>query len=252
MPDHSGVLLIVTVAVVGVLHTLVPDHWAPIVVLARQQGWSIVRTGRAAALAGLGHVTTTLLLGALVWIVGASLAVRFAHLVSITSAIALLVFGLWIGYGGLKEMRHQRGGHKHGRMHLGHAHLHRHENGFEHVHWHEHHEEDWHVEAVGVATMHAHEHAVPGRTALLLILGSSPMVEGIPAFFSASTKGSVLLATMAGAFAFATTATYVAMCVIGVRSLQRSSFGPLERYGEVLSGLFVAAVGVYALGTSWY
>ena len=61
MIGHAGVLLIVTVAVVGVLHTVVPDHWAPIVVLARQQGWSIARTARSAAIAGLGHVTTTLL-----------------------------------------------------------------------------------------------------------------------------------------------------------------------------------------------
>ena len=38
------------------------DHWAPIVVLGRQQGWSVSRTARAAAIAGFGHVTTTLLL----------------------------------------------------------------------------------------------------------------------------------------------------------------------------------------------
>jgi hypothetical protein len=31
-------LLVLTVATVGVLHTMVPDHWAPIIVLARRQG----------------------------------------------------------------------------------------------------------------------------------------------------------------------------------------------------------------------
>jgi hypothetical protein len=98
--------------------------------------------------------------------------------------------------------------------------------------------------------MHSHEHALAGRTALLLILGSSPMVEGIPAFLAASTRGSVLLAIMAVVFAFATTATYVLMSVVGVRSLQRTSLGRVERYGEVLSGLFVASVGVYGLVTS--
>jgi hypothetical protein len=30
-------LLVATVAAVGVLHTLVPDHWAPIVVVGRQK-----------------------------------------------------------------------------------------------------------------------------------------------------------------------------------------------------------------------
>lgn len=102
MSGQSGILLLVTVAAVGILHTIVPDHWAPIVILARQQGWSIARTARAAAIAGLGHVTSTLVLGALLWVAGAALAVRYAHLVSLASAVALIAFGLWIAYGGWK------------------------------------------------------------------------------------------------------------------------------------------------------
>lgn len=106
------------------------------------------------------------------------------------------------------------------------------------------------MEAGGVAMAHTHEHVLAGRTALLLILGSSPMIEGIPAFLGASTKGPALLAVMAGVFALATIATYVVMCALGLRSLQRASFGPLERYGEVISELFAAAAGVYALFVS--
>ena len=140
MVDHAAVLLIVTVAAVGVLHTIVPDHWAPIVVLARQQGWSVVRTARSAALAGVGHVTTTLLLGAAVWVAGASLAVRYGHFVSLASALALLVFGVWIAFGAWKEIR---GGPGH--SHFEHAHVHQHEDGLQHVHWHQHHEADWHA-----------------------------------------------------------------------------------------------------------
>jgi hypothetical protein len=44
-----------------------------------------------------------------------------------------------------------------------------------------------------------HHHDAPktwSRTALLLILGSSPMVEGIPAFFAAGRYGFGLIATM--------------------------------------------------------
>ncbi len=244
MLDHASALLVATVAIVGVLHTIVPDHWAPIVVLARQQGWSALRTARAAALAGVGHVTTTLLLGSLLWFVGATLAVRYAHIVSLVAAVALLVFGLWIAYGGWKETREDQGA----GSDLAHAHVHEHNDGLKHVHWHEH--EEASEVAKGAAVMHTHAHAVAGRTTLLLILGSSPMVEGIPAFLSASTRGPELLGVMASVFAFSTIATYVVMCTVGLRGLQRASLGPLERYGEVISGLFVAAVGVYALFTA--
>ncbi len=248
MIDHAALLLIVTVATVGVLHTIVPDHWAPIVVVARQQGWSIAHTSRSAALAGLGHVTTTLLLGALLWIVGASLASRYAHYVSLASAIALISFGLWIAYSGWKETRQERTDHDHG--HLKHAHLHTHEAGAPHVHLHEHDTNATHEISEDVPTPHEHEHSTSGRTALLLIMGSSPMVEGIPAFLGASTKGTHVLGLMALVFAISTIATYMVMCVAGVRSLQQRSLGPLEKYGEVLSGLFVAAVGLYALFTA--
>ncbi len=241
--DHAGIALIVAVGAVGVLHTIVPDHWAPIVVLAREQGWSAGRIARAAAIAGLGHVTTTLLLGALLWIVGAALAVRYVHLVSSVSAIALIAFGLWIAYAAWKETREDG----HGTAHHGHAHLHRHDGGLEHVHWHEHHREEFHAVDSGAAVLHRHEHGATGRMALLLILGSSPMIEGIPAFFNASTKGPALLGVMAIVFAVSTIVTYVVMCVAGLRGLQKTSLGPLERYGEVLSGIFVALVGVYAL-----
>lgn len=246
MIDRAAVLLIVTVAVVGVLHTVVPDHWAPIVVLARQQGWSIARTARAAAVAGLGHVTTTLLLDALVWIVGASLAVRYGHFVSLASALALVAFGLWIAYGAWWELHVN----DQGRLQFEHAHLHRHYDGLEHVHWHAHHEEDQYALEGGAVVMHAHEHVLAGRAALLLILGSSPMVEGIPAFLAASTRGPRLLAIMALVFTFTTITTYVMMSVAGVRSLQRAALGTFERYGEVSSGLFVTTVGLYALVTA--
>ncbi len=239
-------LLVATVAAVGVLHTLVPDHWAPIAVIARRQGWSVVRTGRAAAVAGLGHVTSTLLLGAVVWGAGAALAVRYGHAVNVVAAAALIAFGAWIAYAGWRELRAD----DHGHEHFGHAHVHRHADATTHVHWHDHHHDDWHAVEGGVAVMHEHEHAIGGRTALLLILGSSPMIEGLPAFFAASTSGAALLATMAVVFAAATIVTYVAVSCFAIAGLQRTSFGALERYGEVLSGGFVALVGVYALLTA--
>lgn len=34
----SAALLVVTVFLVRVLHTLVPDHWVPITLIARQRG----------------------------------------------------------------------------------------------------------------------------------------------------------------------------------------------------------------------
>jgi len=70
------------------------------------------------------------------------------------------------------------------------------------------------------------------------------MVEGIPAFFAAAKYGVGLIVVMAVVFAISTIATYVLLCVYSAARLQRVRFGALERYGEVMSGAFIALVGV--------
>lgn len=69
---------------------------------------------------------------------------------------------------------------------------------------------------VGVALappLHEHDYHAAPRRALLLILGSSPMIEGIPAFLAASHFGIGLIAVMAVVFTGSTTATYVLLCL---------------------------------------
>jgi hypothetical protein len=296
-----GVLLILSVAVVGVLHTTVPDHWVPITLIARQRGWSKAETAKAALVAGAGHVVTTLIIGLVVWFVGVAFATRFGNVIDTIASLALVLFGGWIAcsawwetrgrgrahpHGGLFGHSHGHGDHGHSDSHdsavehdhdpheqgdghnhdeneaasdplyapltggvavlIRHTHAHRH-GGAAHVHWHDHAAETAHeisADMEAAPPLHVHKHRTSGRTALLLILGSSPMVEGIPAFFAASRYGFGLISLMAVVFALSTIATYVVLCVYSAAGLQRISLGPLERYGEVISGLFIALVGV--------
>ena len=212
------VLLLGSVVAVGVLHTMVPDHWVPITLIARQKKWTKAQTARAALQAGTGHVVTTLLIALVVWIAGAAVATRFGHLVDTLSSLALIGFGLWIAIGSWREM-HSAHGHYHGSE----------------FHPHEHHERD-----------ESHSHTSK-RTALLLILGSSPMIEGIPAFFAAGKYGIGLIVPMALLFAASTIATYVLLCTYSHTGLKRVEFPAFETYGEVLSGAFIAVLGAVFL-----
>lgn len=392
------ILLIVSVGVVGVLHTVVPDHWVPIVLLARQRGWSKAETARAALQAGIGHVLSTLIIAAVIWIAGVAVAVRLGHFIDTAASLALIAFGGWIaiaawrdlhgparqghghGHGhshdfsfltghaphdahvhgpelqridtghGLVELSIHENGvpprfrlsgpsadlvkletrretgerqlfsfamregfwesleeipephgfdvvvtiehhghahsyrvsfaehdphghhHEHGEYHdhehgtpakddplyartrggvavlTRHVHAHRHNSGGSvHVHWHDHDAATAHPvmsDLDASPPQHAHTHKTTGRTALLLILGSSPMVEGIPAFFAAGKFGVGVVAAMALVFSASTIATYVLLCVYSSTGLQRLQFEAFERYGEVLSGAFIALVGV--------
>jgi hypothetical protein len=256
---NAELLLISTVAAVGVLHTMVPDHWAPIALVARQQGWSRSQTARAALGAGSGHVVSTLLIGLVVWVAGAAVATRFGHAVSLASSVALVAFGAWIAVTAWRDLpdteerTHENGhdhgdGRDHGHAHphhlVRHVHAHEHVGGPVHAHVHGHDPATWHkATATDEAPVHEHPHETSRRTALLLILGSSPMVEGIPAFFAATRYGPGLVLAMSAVFAVSTIATYVILCTYSTAGLQRVWLGPLERYGEVFSGVVVALVG---------
>lgn len=343
--NYSGPLLLIgSVGAVGVLHTIVPDHWVPITLIARQRGWTRKETVSAAIKAGTGHVLSTLAIALVVWFAGVAVAARFGHYVDLASSLALIAFGLWIAIASWLEMR--PGGH-------GHIHSHSHTNSQGDIHGPESHQimtEDAlfefsiyeggipphfrltgiPVDRVQVETLrpngetqlfkfkdhggylqsldpipephefmakvrvtHAghshdyevefkeHEHGPEGhshghsamptfdesnqrgrystdfhnsfkvnqdktrqRTSLLLILGSSPMVEGIPAFFAAGKYGLGLILIMSAVFALSTIVTYVSLCAYSTAGLQKLELGAFENYGEVVSGAFIALVGV--------
>jgi ABC-type nickel/cobalt efflux system permease component RcnA len=160
-------------------------------------------------------VVTTLILGLVVWIAGVVVAARFGHVVDLISSLALIAFGLWVGITSLLEIHHER------------SHHHEHEADHD---------------------IHAHSHgSKKTRTALLLILGSSPMIEGIPAFFAAGKFGAGVIAVMAVVFAISTIATYVLLCTASYASIENLKLGKFEKYGEVLSGVFIASLGLIFL-----
>ena len=105
MNNYPQLLLIGTVIAVGVLHTMVPDHWVPIAVLARQKGWSKLETAGIAFKAGIGHVLTTLFIAFVVWGAGVVVATRFGGWVDAASSIALITFGGWFAFSSIRLAR---------------------------------------------------------------------------------------------------------------------------------------------------
>ncbi len=204
-------LLIGAVALVGILHTVVPDHWGPIVLLARQEHWPSRKLVRVALGAGAGHVVSTLLIGFVMWIAGVAVAQRYGTLVSRISSLGLILFGGWMLFSAWRELAGSTGKHQ--------------------------------SKILRDSPSSSRSRAM----ALILVLGSSPMIEGLPAFFAAGRYGLWLLGVMAGVFAVSTIATYVVMCVYASRSLHQVRTHAFERYGEVLSGGFIVLLGLIFL-----
>ncbi|HHT9152120.1 MAG TPA: sulfite exporter TauE/SafE family protein, partial [Candidatus Hypogeohydataceae bacterium YC40] len=66
--------LVLSALGIGLIHSLAPDHWAPFASLAKAQGWSKKKLLFISFLAGLGHVGSSFILGAIGIVLGMGLA----------------------------------------------------------------------------------------------------------------------------------------------------------------------------------
>ena len=58
-------------ASIGFIHTILgPDHYLPLVAMAKTNGWSGPKTATYTAFCGISHVLGTILIGALVFLLG--------------------------------------------------------------------------------------------------------------------------------------------------------------------------------------
>lgn len=77
------------------LHAAIPTHWLPFVLVGRAQGWSLARTLGAVLAAGLAHIATTAVAGALLVAAGLALNQWLSGVLPWISAGLLFAFGLF-------------------------------------------------------------------------------------------------------------------------------------------------------------
>lgn len=100
--------LIFSALSIGFIHSLAPDHWLPFASIARAQGWSRRKLLIVSLLAGVAHVGSSIVLGAL----GIFLGLGLFHLEGAESYRGNIAGFLLIGFGaayalwGLKHLRH--------------------------------------------------------------------------------------------------------------------------------------------------
>ncbi len=89
-------LLLMSAATVGFIHTLLgPDHYLPFIVLSRARKWSRTRTLWITFIAGVGHVTGSVILG----LIGIALGISLGKLEAIESQRGSIVAWMLIAFG---------------------------------------------------------------------------------------------------------------------------------------------------------
>lgn len=103
LPVHNFGMeqLIIGSFILSLLHALIPNHWLPILAIARKENWSRKETVGVTFLAGLAHATSTIVIGMGLGLLGYTLSKEiefFTSLVAPGILIALGLFFIWQHY----------------------------------------------------------------------------------------------------------------------------------------------------------
>jgi nickel/cobalt exporter len=224
-------LLTITAASLGFVHTILgPDHYIPFITLAKASKWSIPKTTLITFLCGVGHILSSVIIGAIGIAFGFALK-SITYFESIRGEIAgwlLISFGLLYLLWGIKKAVKYKP----------HTHFHFHDENLIHSHEHGHFHE------------HAHVHARNNKIkltpwVLFIIFIFGPCEALIPILmYPAATASTFSLILVTTVFGITTIATMLCIVLLSLYGLKTISFPSIERYSHALAGFLIFSCGV--------
>jgi len=234
--DTTGYALTSVALGTALLHTLIPDHWLPFVLIGNARNWSVGTTVAVSGFAALVHVVLSIALGLGTLVLGLTAGLAFGENLERVGSLLLLAFGLAYALWAWRK-----GGH----FHPGGARLHGQaaDDGCagkegpdhpEHLHY------------------HADEPWIDGRDTvsawwLALIVGANPCVLILPVILETSRRGAAAVVAVCLAYAVPTTLLMTGLSALGVAGGRRVRLPLAARHMEMASGLLIAALGLVLL-----
>jgi nickel/cobalt exporter len=194
----------VSAAFVGLVHSLAPGHWLPVVLMSKSRRWPVRTALLGALVTALGHVMISLALGLAMLELGAHFLSDHEEGIERMAGLGVALFGL--AYAAFSYRRHS------------------------HCHGHEHHGPT------------PNRHRAP--FVFLFTVGLSPCVAVLPVFAAAAPVGSLaLIAAMAGFVGGVLVALLSAtgLASLGAVKFDHPVF---EHHGDAITGLGVALMGL--------
>lgn len=199
--------------VVSLVHGILPNHWAPFVLIGRSQEWSLRRTLRVLVMAGAAHMAVSGAFAMVLMLVGVAAAgslqewaERLPGAILVVAGLAYVVLDLASGPG------------------------------------HHHHHHDVHDAAsAGMSDKAA-------VTTLILTLALSPCEAMLPVFAGAAPLGDPTfllgLVVLSGSVSLVLMAVLAGLAWGGARRLD---FGRFAQHERLLMGAVLALIGAYTL-----
>ena len=231
--------LLAAAAGVAVGHAVLPDHWVPLAVLGRTRHYGLGRVARLSGVAGVAHVAVSLLLGALIIVIGLQFRSAVEHAQNFVIGGLLVATGLVFAGMELRGRGHQHPpvptGEEASPAELGHHHPHSHPPT-------DHGELD---------PVHRPEPSrVVGLAGAIVPFGAaaSPDLTILPVFLAATAAGVAASVGALVVFSLVTIATIVGLTVSATFGGYQVEGAWLDRWGNTLTALVLLVVGGLVLG----
>jgi len=198
-------ILALSSAFVGLVHSLAPGHWLPIVLMAKAKRWSMREAAFGALVAASGHIIVSISLGLLASFIGHAFFAENLHALEENAGWILVVSG--ISYAIYSRFQHR--------------HCHDHDHGH-----------------------HGPEPKKDMAPYWFLFgLGFSPCFAVLPLFTTAIGLGTGSLMLVMITFSVGVLAALVGGSLLVARGLVKLDHPLLEHYGDVITGVGVAVMG---------
>jgi len=198
------IIIAFSAAFVGLVHSLSPGHWLPVVLMAKSRKWSLKTAVLGAAVTASGHILLSIALGLLSIFIGAHFFSQYETEIEGYAGLGLGAFGLI--YAGMAFFRHS------------------------HCHGHTHHGPD--------------PRGKKAPFVFLFSLGFSPCVAVLPVFAAAAAEGSLATILTLISFSLGVLVSLVGSTLLVSRGFVKLDHPLFEHYGDVITGCGVAVMGL--------
>ncbi len=229
MNSEITILLITTLSI-GVVHTaLGPDHYIPFIALSKANNWSYSKTSFITFICGLGHVSSSIIIGLAGIYIGVNVFSLDA-LESIRGNIAgwlLIIFGLLYTIWGIKQSLKNKT----------HTHIHCHSDGTVHTHTHNHKNEHSHIHIM------KNKNLTPWLIFIIFVFGPcEPLIPLI--VYPAVNLNTMAVIMVAVVFSVVTIAVMEIIVFLGIYGINFIPAHKLQIHIHTIAGLSILLCGI--------
>jgi putative Mn2+ efflux pump MntP len=196
--------------VLGLIHPLFPNHWIPLIAIAKTEKWTNRETLSATLITGFSHTLSTIIIGIIVGFVGIKLTESYSYITRIAAPVILVIIG--IIYLFLDFRKH----HQHNHFDLS--------------------EEKLKTKKSKIAII------------ITLCIGMflSPCFEIEAYYFQAATKGWIGIFIVSVVYLVMTLVMMTALVYVGMKGINKFNSQYLEHHEKRITGIVLILLGIMA------